>query len=100
MIKQTLGWTAPKLRSPEAADRWTWLIIAATPSSGSPATWPPTSASPGSGPPARAAHARPGPPGVPEHPPGQRLPGRCTETQPARPRTPARVDEPPPRTPP
>src|ERR1700761_3434873 len=23
-----LGWTAPKIRNPEAADRWTWLIIA------------------------------------------------------------------------
>ena len=29
MFKQTLGWTIPKLRTPEAADRWTWLIIAA-----------------------------------------------------------------------
>jgi hypothetical protein len=29
MIKQTLGWTTPKLRDPQAADRWTWLIIAA-----------------------------------------------------------------------
>ncbi|GAA2541956.1 hypothetical protein GCM10010398_30950 [Streptomyces fimbriatus] len=29
MIKQTLGWTRPKLRTPAAADRWTWLIIAA-----------------------------------------------------------------------
>ncbi|WP_231642313.1 NF041680 family putative transposase [Nocardia sp. NRRL S-836] len=29
MLKQTLGWTAPKLRSPEAADRWTWLLITA-----------------------------------------------------------------------
>jgi len=29
MIKQTLGWTRPLLRDPEAADRWTWLIIAA-----------------------------------------------------------------------
>ncbi|WP_455409984.1 NF041680 family putative transposase, partial [Streptomyces hiroshimensis] len=29
MMKQTLGWTAPRLRSPEAADRWTWLIAAA-----------------------------------------------------------------------
>lgn len=29
MIKQTLGWTAPKLRDPAAADRWTWLVIAA-----------------------------------------------------------------------
>ncbi|WP_329492797.1 NF041680 family putative transposase [Kitasatospora herbaricolor] len=28
LFKQTLGWTRPKLRSPEAADRWTWLIIA------------------------------------------------------------------------
>lgn len=29
MIKQILGWTRPKFRDPEAADRWTWLIIAA-----------------------------------------------------------------------
>ncbi len=28
-MKQTLGWTAPKLREPAAADRWTWLVIAA-----------------------------------------------------------------------
>ncbi len=27
--KQVLGWTRPKLRAPAAADRWTWLIIAA-----------------------------------------------------------------------
>ncbi|BBJ37826.1 hypothetical protein SSPO_005440 [Streptomyces antimycoticus] len=29
MIKQTLGWTRPKLRTLDAGDRWTWLIIAA-----------------------------------------------------------------------
>ncbi|WWM30640.1 transposase [Streptomyces acidiscabies] len=29
MIKQTLGWTRPKLRTPQAADRWTWIVIAA-----------------------------------------------------------------------
>ena len=29
MLKQTLGWTTPKLRDPHAADRWTWLILAA-----------------------------------------------------------------------
>ncbi|MHA6793782.1 NF041680 family putative transposase [Pseudonocardia bannensis] len=29
LLKQTLGWTAPKIRSPQAADRWTWLLIAA-----------------------------------------------------------------------
>lgn len=29
LLKQTLGWTEPRLRSSEAADRWTWLVIAA-----------------------------------------------------------------------
>jgi hypothetical protein len=29
MLKQTLGWTSPKLRDPAAADRWTWLLLAA-----------------------------------------------------------------------
>ena len=29
LFKQTLGWATPKLRDPEAADRWTWLLIAA-----------------------------------------------------------------------
>lgn len=28
-FKQTLQWTTPKLRSPAAADRWTWLLILA-----------------------------------------------------------------------
>jgi len=28
MFKQVLGWTAPKIRDPAAADRWTWLILA------------------------------------------------------------------------
>jgi hypothetical protein len=29
MLEQTLGWTRPKLREPESADCWTWLVIAA-----------------------------------------------------------------------
>ena len=29
LFKQVLGWNTPKLRDPAAADRWTWLIIAA-----------------------------------------------------------------------
>src|SRR5262249_45783241 len=29
LFKQVLGWTAPKIRDPTAADRWTWLIITA-----------------------------------------------------------------------
>ena len=28
-LKQTLGWTAPRVRSPEQADRWTWLVTLA-----------------------------------------------------------------------
>ena len=28
-LKQTLGWTTPRLRHLEQADRWTWLIVAA-----------------------------------------------------------------------
>jgi hypothetical protein len=28
-FKQTLKWTTPKLRRPEAADRWTWLLVLA-----------------------------------------------------------------------
>jgi hypothetical protein len=29
LFKQTLGWTRPRIRTPRAADRWTWLIVAA-----------------------------------------------------------------------
>jgi hypothetical protein len=29
LFKQTLGWTKPQLRNPDAADRWTWLVITA-----------------------------------------------------------------------
>lgn len=29
LFKQTLGWTRPRLRDSAAADRWTWLVIAA-----------------------------------------------------------------------
>jgi DDE superfamily endonuclease len=29
LFKQILGWTRPKIRDPRAADRWTWLLIAA-----------------------------------------------------------------------
>jgi hypothetical protein len=27
LLKQTLGWTCPKLRTPEQGERWTWLIL-------------------------------------------------------------------------
>jgi hypothetical protein len=29
LCKQTLGWTTPRPRTPEQADRWTWLVLAA-----------------------------------------------------------------------
>jgi hypothetical protein len=29
LFKQVLGWDTPRLRDPAAADRWTWLLIAA-----------------------------------------------------------------------
>ena len=28
-LKQTFGWSAPRVRHPEQADRWTWLVLAA-----------------------------------------------------------------------
>ncbi len=28
-LKQTLGWTTPRVRHPEQADLWTWLVVAA-----------------------------------------------------------------------
>jgi hypothetical protein len=28
-LKQTLGWTTPRVRHPEQADRWTWLVVSA-----------------------------------------------------------------------
>jgi hypothetical protein len=28
-VKQNLGWTTPKIRTPEQADRWSWIIAAA-----------------------------------------------------------------------
>jgi hypothetical protein len=28
LLKQTLGWTRPKIRTPQAANRWTWMILA------------------------------------------------------------------------
>lgn len=28
-LKQSMGWTTPKVRHPEQADRWSWLVVAA-----------------------------------------------------------------------
>ncbi|MBL1102717.1 hypothetical protein [Streptomyces coffeae] len=55
MMKQTLGWTAPKLREPAAADRWTWLVIAVHTQLRLARTLAEDSTNPGNGPHARGA---------------------------------------------
>jgi hypothetical protein len=55
LFKQTLGWTRPRLRSSEAADRWTWLVIAAYAQLRSPGHWPPISGGPGRSRPSRTS---------------------------------------------
>ena len=27
-LKQSMGWSAPRIRHPDQADRWTWLVVA------------------------------------------------------------------------
>ena len=101
LFKQVLGWTAPKIRDPAAADRWTWLIITvhaqlrlARPLAGDLRLPWERPAPPGRLTPARVRR------GIPEHPRGPALPGRCAETRQTRTRPAARVEEPPPGTPP
>ena len=101
MFKQVLGWTAPKLRDPAAADRWTWLIITAY---AQLRLARPLAAD------LRLPWERPAPPGrlTPARVrrgfrnirAGPALPGRCAETRQARARTAAQIEEPPPGTPP
>jgi len=81
LFKQTLGWTAPKIRTPAAADRWTWLVIAghtqlrlAQPLVADLRRPWERPAAPG------PAHPRQSPPGVPEHPPDNPAPNQCAET--------------------
>ena len=78
--KQTLGWTTPKLRTPQAADRWTWLLIVAHTQLrlARPLAEPPPAL--GATHRLRPAHPGPGPPGVPEHPRTPRLPGPSSQT--------------------
>ena len=74
LLKQVLGWTAPKLRDPAAADRWTWLIIAAYAQFRPARTLAEDLRLPCSGPPRRAwRNPGPGPPWIPEHPRDCRL---------------------------
>ena len=95
-FKQVLGWTRPKLRDPAAADRWTWLIIACYAQLWLARGLAADLRLPWQRPcPARPADPRPGPAGVPQHPPDAARPGQRAETRQTRPRTPARIEEPP-----
>lgn len=96
LFKQTLGWTKPRLRSPRgrrsldvAGDRRSHPAPARPSASRRPAA--------AVGEEGRAEQAHPGqsPPGVPEPPREDALPGACTETHHARPRPPTRLQEPP-----
>lgn len=66
MLKQTLGWTRPRRRDSAAADRWTWLILAAHTQLRLARPSPPTSAGRGETGAAAQTHPRPGPARVPE----------------------------------
>jgi len=95
LFKQVLGWTAPKIRDPEAADRWTWLIIACHAQLRLARQLAADLRRPWEHPPG-PADPRAGAPGLSEHPREDHLPGRCAETRQARPGTAARIEEPSP----
>jgi hypothetical protein len=99
LFKQVLGWTTPKIRGPHAADRWTWLIITAHAQLRLARPLADDLRLPWERP-APPAYPRPRQQGVSEHPRGHALPGQRAETRQTRPRPPARIKEPPPRTPP
>ena len=100
-LKQVLGWTRPKLRDPAAADRWTWIIIACYAQLWLARGLAEDLRLPWQRPcPPGRLHPRPGPPRVPEHPPGTARSGQRAETRQTRPRPPARIEEPPPGHPP
>ncbi|MFJ4806793.1 NF041680 family putative transposase [Streptomyces murinus] len=100
LFKQTLGWTQPRLRDPEAADRWTWLIIAAYTQLRLARPVIQDLRHPREKP--TAPHRltpRAGPADISEPPPAHALPRQSTETPPGRPRTTTRHPEQAPSTP-
>jgi hypothetical protein len=99
-LKQQLGWSRPKLRDPAAADRWTWLVIAAYAQLHLARGLTGDIRLPGSSPARPAASPRPRPPRVSPHPPRPARSRQRAETLPARTRPPERLEEPPARHPP
>ena len=95
LIKQSLGWTPPKLRDPAAGERWTWLIIAAHTQLRLARPLAADHAGPGRSPPSRTGSPRRGS-DVGSGTSALHLgsPGPCTQTHPAG----GRDDHPTPRT--
>jgi hypothetical protein len=97
LFKQTLGWTKPRLRSSEAADRWTWLVnrrLRPAPARPSVGYRPPqTLGEAGRG---EQTDTRPRSQRVQEPPHEDRLTGWCTETIPSRPWSATWCEKPPP----
>jgi hypothetical protein len=91
-LKQTVGWTKPRIRTPAAADRWTWLVIGAHTQlrlarhlvGDLRRPWEHSHQ-------IRPAVPGPHPPGVSQHPTGNRHAGQRTETLTARPRPSTRI---------
>jgi hypothetical protein len=99
LFKQTLGWTRPRIRTPAAGDRWTWLIIAAHTQLRLARPLVADLRRPRGTPrPARPAHPGTGPPRISEHPPDDPAARQRTQTQPTRPWAPTRLPQPTPRT--
>ena len=97
LFKQTLGWTSPKTPQPSRrrpVDLADHRRPHPTPPRPPPRRGPPPAlGTPGPTPP---AHPRPGPAGVSQPPPEDRPSRQCTQTRPTRPRTPTRLEKPPP----
>jgi hypothetical protein len=92
LFKQTLGWTRPKIRTPQAADRWTWLIIAAHTQLRLARPMVADLRRPWERPtPAGRLTPSPRAPRVSQHPRDHHSARRCAETRQTRTRTPARL---------
>ncbi len=86
-LKQTLGWTRPRLRHPDQADRWTWLIRGRLhPTAPGPRPGHRPTPTMGGAAATRPVDSRPGPPRVSPHPTEDRPSRQSTETLPPRPR--------------
>jgi hypothetical protein len=92
LFKQVLGWTAPKICDPAAADRWTWLIIACHAQLRLARPLAADLRRPGSAPPRRAGSPPPGSAGV-SGTSARKSPARPAHRNPASPAPAARPDQ-------